>query len=34
MNKNTIIKVAVFGALSALLIDHFFKPTLARTVGL
>lgn len=34
MNKQTIVKVAIFGAISALVIDHFFKPTLARTVGL
>lgn len=34
MNKNTMIKVALFGAVSALVIDHFFKPTLAKTVGL
>lgn len=31
---NTWVKVALFGAASALIIDHFFKPTLAKTVGL
>lgn len=34
MNKETIIKVMVFGAISALLLDHIMKPTLRKTIGL
>ena len=34
MSNNKLFKIAAFGAVSALLIDYMFKPTLARTMGL
>lgn len=33
MNK-AVLKIAAFGAVSAIVIDHFFKPTLSKTIGI
>jgi hypothetical protein len=29
-----LVKIAIVGAITAIAVDHFFKPTLRRTVGL
>lgn len=34
MDSTTLLKIAMFGAITAILVDHFFKPTLSRTIGL
>lgn len=31
---STMVKVAIVGAVTAIAVDHFFKPTLRKTVGL
>lgn len=32
--NSKLVKIAVFGAISAIAIDYFFKPTLGKTMGL
>lgn len=34
MNRNTILKLAIAGAISAVLVDYLMKPTINKTVGL
>ena len=34
MNSRTILKLAIAGALSAIVIDYVMKPTINKTVGL
>lgn len=34
MSKDKLIKIMLFGAISALVIDYTFKPTLRKTMGL
>lgn len=34
MSNSKLIKLAVFGAISAVAIDHILKPTVKKSVGL
>lgn len=34
MNTNKLVRIAIFGAIGAVLIDHIAKPTLAKSIGL
>jgi len=33
MNNKTIVKLALAGAISAILVDYLLKPTINKTVG-
>jgi hypothetical protein len=32
--NNPWMKVAIFGAITAIVVDHMFKPTLRKTMGM